>query len=305
MSEHTVSWCDHAGRVVDSVAEYDIIDCRACGFRHVVPLPDADALDSFYRQQFYAEEKPNYLAHAEADAEWIAVACRDRLASCAAILGPGRRRLLDIGSGPGHFLKTAGELGWAAIGVEPGAQAVGYSRGLGLDVREGFFDDAMADGLGQFDLVHLSFVLEHIPDPAALIGRARRVLAPGGLILVTVPNDYNDLQDALQRGRGYKPWWLVPPHHLNYFDFESLTGFLARQGFEIAERSTGFPMELFLLMGENYVGDDEAGRRCHARRKAFDMAFEEAGLGNVRSRLYKALAAAGFGREAVVIGRAA
>ena len=53
------------------------------------------------------------------------------------------------------------------------------------------------------------------------------------------------------------------------------------------------------------VGDGPAaralGRACHAKRMNFDLAFEAAGIGEVRRRLYGALAAAGLGREATVV----
>ena len=119
---------------------------------------------------------------------------------------------------------------------------------------------------------------------------------------VGVPNDYNGLQEAVRAG-GAAPWWLAPPHHLNYFDFDSLSALLSKLGLEVMESLTSFPMELFLLMGENYVGNDTLGRSCHARRKQFDLSLEQAGLGHVRRKLYGALAKAGLGREAIIIAR--
>ena len=43
---------------------YDVIACQACGFRHIVPLPEPAALESAYRETYYADEKPTFLAHA-------------------------------------------------------------------------------------------------------------------------------------------------------------------------------------------------------------------------------------------------
>ena len=56
-----------------------------------------------------------------------------------------RRRLLDIGSGPGFFLKTAKERGWRVLGIEPSRQAATHARDLGIEVVEGFFDADTAD----------------------------------------------------------------------------------------------------------------------------------------------------------------
>ena len=149
--------------------------------------------------------------------------------------------------------------------------------------------------------MHLNNVLEHIPDPAHLIALAHGLLEPGGLICINVPNDFSPLQIAAMGAAGTDDWWVAPPHHLNYFDFESLTALLTRLGFEPAARTTSFPMEAFLMMGENYIGDPALGRACHNRRKKFDLAFEAAGLKETRRAFYRALAEAGLGREAVVI----
>ncbi len=113
---------------------------------------------------------------------------------------------------------------------------------------------------------------------------------------MTVPNDYSPMQRAARAG-GLEPWWLAPPHHLNYFGFASLERLLARCGFAPVARRTSFPMEAFLLMGDDYVSQPPLGRALHAKRKAFDLALPQGD----RRAFYAALAAAGFGREATVV----
>ena len=95
---------------------------------------------------------------------------------------------------------------------------------------------------------------------------------------------------------------MAPPHHLNYFDFDSLAALYERLGFTSRERTTSFPMEQFLMMGLNYTTDPALGRACHAQRKRFDLAFERAGFTETRRAFYRALAETGLGREAVLIG---
>ncbi|MEJ0043070.1 MAG: class I SAM-dependent methyltransferase [Rhizomicrobium sp.] len=217
------------------------------------------------------------------------------------ILGAGRRRLLDIGSGPGFFLKTAQNRGWSVLGLEPSRQAAAHARGLGLEVAEGFFGPDTAPALGRFDAVHLNNVLEHVPDPTAILLAARDILEPGGVLCAGVPNDFSPFQIAAAATQGTGEWWIAPPHHLNYFDFATLANLLERLGFAVAEKTTSFPMEAFLLMGDNYTADPALGRASHARRKRFDLALEAAGLKETRRAFYRALAETGLGREAVVI----
>jgi len=291
----------HGGRCVARRQAHAIIDCEACGFKHALPLPDPRDLERAYREDYYASEKPTFLAHAGEDQDWAQLAQTDRLEIFESLLPAHRRRLLDIGCGPGFFLQTALRRGWLAGGIEPSRQAAAHARGLGAPVTEGFFNAESAAALGRFDAVHLNNVLEHVPDPAHLIGLARNLLEPGGIICINVPNDFSPLQIAARGAVNADDWWVAPPHHLNYFDFESLSALLTRLGFEPKARTTSFPMEAFLMMGENYVGDPALGRTCHNKRKKFDLAFESAGLKGARRAFYRALADAGLGREAVVI----
>jgi SAM-dependent methyltransferase len=301
-AETVVVWGDHEGPLLSRIKSHEVIACAVCGFTHVVPLPDPAELESAYREQYYAEEKPTFLQHAGEDQDWAEIAWRDRLDAFAKLLPAERRHLLDIGCGPGFFLKTAKDHGWRVMGVEPSRQAAAHARGLGVQVVEGFFNGESATGLGRFDVVHLNNVLEHVPNPVELIARARDLLEAGGLICVNVPNDFSGFQHAARRHLDLPEWWLAPPHHLNYFTFDSLSALLTRLGFSIAERSTSFPMELFLLMGLNYTADAALGRSCHTQRKRFDMALAENG-NETRRAFYRALAAAGLGREIVLIAR--
>ncbi len=295
----------HRGSIIDRVNGYDIIACDACCFRHVLQLPSPEALRAAYSDSYYRDEKPNYVTRAREDADWQRLAWEDRLSLFEDLLERDTSRplsVLDIGCGPGWFLKTAAERGWKVQGVEPSQQAAEHARALGLNVFNTMFDDRTAPTVEHADVVHLNNMLEHVADPIGLLRLAIGRAWPGGLICVGVPNDYNGLQEAV-RASGSPAWWLAPPHHLNYFDFASLEGLLQRLGLEVMEALTSFPMELFLLMGENYVGNDTVGRECHARRKRFDLSLENAGLGAVRRKLYGALARAGLGREAILVAR--
>lgn len=293
----------HAGPVVDERDGFEVVACAACGFTHVVPLPDPAELEHVYREEYFSLEKPLYIDHHLEDADWWRLAYGDRYATFEELLPPGRRRILDVGSGPGLFLQTGVERGWGTLGVEPSRQAAAHSRGLGLEIVEEFLDETTAPMLGCHDVVHMSEVLEHIPDPARLLRLVHGLVEPGGLVCVVVPNDYSPFQQALRDVDGYEPWWLAPPHHLNYFDFDSLARLLERCGFEVCLREATFPIDLFLLMGDRYVGDDEVGRACHARRKRLERVLDAAGLTPLRRSLYRALAEHGVGREAIVVAR--
>ncbi len=134
-----------------------------------------------------------------------------------------------------------------------------------------------APELGRFDAVNLNNVLEHVPDPAAILLAARGILNPAAVLCVNVPHDFSPLQVAAAATRGTGEWGRSPAAHLNYFDFATLANLLERLDFHIEEKTTSFPMEAFLLMGDNYTKDPALGRACHGKRKNFDLALESAG----------------------------
>lgn len=295
---------DHTGAVVAQAGGFDVIECEACGFRHLLPVPTPQELEQVYRHEYYAIEKPLYLERTREDRPWTDLVYDERYEAFESLLpAGGSRSLLDVGSGPGFFLLRGRERGWRTLGIEPSSQSAAHSRGLGLEVVEEFLDERTAAGLGTFDVVHLSQVLEHIPDPRALLRLVHGLVRPGGLACVVVPNDFNPFQLALRDACGFAPWWVAPPHHINFFDFDSLSRLMRECGFVEEVRDTSFPIDMFLLMGENYVGNDELGRACHARRKLFETNLARAGRGDLKRRLYGALAGLGLGREVVLVAR--
>jgi len=190
------------------------------------------------------------------------------------------------------------------LGVEPSVKAAAHGRSLGLEIIEDFFSHDLARALDRsFDVVHMSEVLEHITDPEGVLITASRALKPGGLVCVVVPNDYNPFQQALRKACGYSPWWVSPPHHVNYFNPVSVSGLLTRTGFETVSIEATFPIDIFLLMGDEYVGNDALGRACHAKRKRFEKNLAAAGQDGLLRNIYKDLARHGVGREVQAIGR--
>lgn len=290
----------HPGPLLDTIEGYDVIDCSSCQFAHVTPIPTNEELKKLYAQTFYASEKTNYFKDAEEDLAWWTATYKNYLE----LLGSYTkgRKLLDIGSGPGYFLKIAKELDWKGLGFEPSKDAYEYSSGLGVEVINDFFDGSKAIVHGQFDVVCLNLVLEHLPDPIKLLTDIKKILTPGGLVFILSPNDYNPLQKILRDQQGFKPWWVVPTHHLNYFNFQSLAGLLKKLGFSVVDTLTTYPMEFFLLGGKNYIGNREVGRACHQRRKNLEINLYGADPTLLNS-YYRSLAKNNIGREVVMIGR--
>ena len=282
-------------------------DCPVCGYVHVDPKPEQKELEKMYKNTFYDTEKPGYVENYRNDADWWFSVYKERLEFVGRKLNVECGRVLDVGSGTGLFLEAGRKLGWDVVGVEPSRSNVEFNRSVGLDVIEGFFDQNSIAKLRdkEFDFVHTSQVLEHVLDPLNILSLSQEVLSDEGLICVVVPNDFNDLQLALRDNDGYAPWWVVPKHHINYFSFDSLRKLLHKAGYQVVHETTTFPMEIFLMMGDNYVGNDELGRACHKKRMRMEMLMNKAGLSELKSDMYEGLAKLGIGREIVMYAKKA
>ncbi|MCC7418354.1 MAG: class I SAM-dependent methyltransferase [Acidobacteria bacterium] len=258
------------------------------GFLRVMPPPSAEETAAFYASAY---TNPCLVHDPDGRAELVVD------------LVTGSGRVLDVGCGRGEMLDAFRRRGWQTVGIEPGREYADQARARGLEVRETVLTDEIAASLGSFDAVLLVHVLEHLPDPLATVQTARRLLRPGGILYCEVPNDFNRLQTAAAATQHLRPWWIAIPDHLNYFSIESLSRFIAAQGFELARVTTDFPVELFLLWGDVYIDNPEAGRAMHQRRCRFEQAMREAGAGDLLEAIYERLAGLGVGREAIVCGR--
>jgi 2-polyprenyl-3-methyl-5-hydroxy-6-metoxy-1,4-benzoquinol methylase len=137
--------------------------------------------------------------------------------------GP-RTRLLDVGCGDGGMLDRLRHRGWRDLhGVDVDAQAVSQARARGLLVKHGtLIDQHYPDG--SFDVIAMSHVLEHVHDPVGLLKECRRVLRPGGRLLVATPN----AQSWGHRLYGADWYHLDPPRHLYLFNLRNLRTLFAR-----------------------------------------------------------------------------
>ena len=301
------SWLDdngieHKGRIEAKFNEFEVIHCQLCDFKHVIPLSKPEELEKLYSEEYYSKEKPLYIERYVEDKEWWDITYDQRFTLFESYLQQKGRSLLDVGSGPGLFLKKGQELGWIVKGIEPSTQAAEYSREvLKLDIEENFLDANLAKNLGQFDVVNLGEVIEHLSDPTEMLQIVNSMLHNGGLISIIAPNDFNPFQLLLENSCDYDPWSIAPPHHLNYFDKESLSKLLDRCGFEVVHNETTFPIDMFLLMSENYIGNDDLGRSSHTKRMNFDVNMAK--NPTLNARLKKAFADLDLGRELVMLAR--
>lgn len=159
-----------------------VVACGACGTVLRVPRPSPDEVAETYAEDEYGRDTLDALAKNQ-DAFFAAKI--DALAPQLAELRPGSR-VLEIGSFVGGFLRAARQRGWCALGIDVGEETSRYVRERGFDVRGG--DVLDLDLEPGFAAVFVWSTFDQLGAPAAVLDRIRALLAPGGLLVLRVPN---------------------------------------------------------------------------------------------------------------------
>ena len=142
------------------------------------------------------------------------------------LLPDRKTRILDIGCANGGLLQAFQRLSYANLhGIDPSSACVRNTRARGLAASKGSLF-AMPDGLGMFDCVILSHVLEHIQELRPAVERLTDILFPGGVLYVEVPDAsrYAELLTA--------PFQDFNTEHINHFSPQGLNNLLAVAGWQ-------------------------------------------------------------------------
>jgi SAM-dependent methyltransferase len=206
---------------------YAIGACTRCGLVHANPrAPKAAILGRYSADYFWKEYLPSLgITGPEFDLAQFDVRYRRLLA----MLGERvqGRRLLEVGSGAGFFLKAAERAGWQATGIELSAEASRFAIDrLGLDIRTQPAEEALITP-ASFDAAAMFDTIEHLFDPLAVLQAVARALTPDGILVVSTPNF-----DAASRFVLGEPWAVLSPlEHVYYFTEDSLRRILISAGF--------------------------------------------------------------------------
>ena len=200
--------------------------------------------------------------------------------------------ILDYGCGGGWYMLFLQAISHHNIfGVEPSETARMLAIAMGIE------DQQIKSNIEQFDefgynVISLQLVLEHVVDPEKFL---KETILPklygNGRLLITVPNDLSSIQKKI----GYEGY--VNPVHINYFTPVTLRAMLQRLGLRVVHESATFPMELFVLLGFNYIGNNVLGQKCHRFRLKLERAIGP-DIYHIYKYLYKVF---GIGRELIFV----
>jgi 2-polyprenyl-3-methyl-5-hydroxy-6-metoxy-1,4-benzoquinol methylase len=212
--------------------ECEVWRCQECGLTFPNPMPiPLGGLD-----QHYAVSPDEYFQHHATEQKNLYVSM---LMQQLKSLKDESGTLLDIGAGRGELLSAAMKEGWRAVGIETSSTFAAYAaQHTGAEIRrEPLEECSFADE--SFDAVVLGAVLEHLYDPDQVIEEIARILRPGGVLFIDVPNEqglYFRIGNLYQRLR-LRDWVvnLAPtfsPFHVFGFSPKSLRALLSKHGLQ-------------------------------------------------------------------------
>jgi 2-polyprenyl-3-methyl-5-hydroxy-6-metoxy-1,4-benzoquinol methylase len=249
------------------------------GFLEVRDKPSRADLQAFYAERYYQTERSNYRrSYSEDELRFIRLKIAQRAALVDLYRGSlAQGSMLDVGCGEGFALAWFHANGWNVEGIDFSSAGIEHMNpNLAPMVQTGdvfgLLDERIEQGR-KFELVWLTNVLEHVLAPIDLLISLRKLMAPDGMMVVTVPNDGSAFQqELLDSGDISEPFWVAIPDHLSYFTYDGLVNIAAATGWECRDIVADFPIDWFLLHdGSNYVRDRGKGPAAHQARIRMEL----------------------------------
>jgi len=211
--------------------EFDVVRCE-CGLMRLDPQPALDELPKYYPATYWFASEGSATASLEEGYRRLVLRDHVRFVEGALNGVAGNGPLLDLGCGGGLFLGMMRERGFRVLGLDLSREAarVAWERQQVPAVCGSFESAPLREGsLASITMFH---VLEHAPDPRAVLATAHALLRPGGKLVVQVPNAASWQCRLL--GRSWNG--MDVPRHLYDFRDLDLENLLRTCGFEVVRR---------------------------------------------------------------------
>src|SRR5579875_262912 len=200
---------------------FGVLHCTSCMLHWLSPRPNAEGYARLYSDALYfggrGASPAGYMQLAKRRMGYF----RARIHAIAKIAAADAHlAILDYGAATGEFVRAALDEGHECMGIELSADARATARAVN-NVKLLSADGIQQIGEMQFDLVHMNHVLEHMPDPMSHLLWCHRVLRPHGLLVLEVPQQFENDLDRLRRwlhvGGRQKRFDAYSLHHTYFF----------------------------------------------------------------------------------------
>lgn len=232
-----------------SKESFNLVTCNACKFVFTNPRPKQDEIGRYYQVE-------NYISHTGTQTGLVnklyhfarKFTLKQKLKLVNSLSKKGS--LLDIGCGTGNFLQVVKNDDWKVTGVEPDLAA----RKLAIETcGENIHEEAFLnqENINKYDIITMWHVLEHVHELDKRLQQLKKLLQPGGRLIVAVPNCAS--KDAAH----YKAFWGAydVPRHLYHFTPKDIKKLFESNLFEV-EKILPMKLDAFYvsILSEKYKG---------------------------------------------------
>ena len=227
---------------------FNICRCEKCGFLFTNPRPSAAELPAYYQSTEYISHSNSSQGIQNTLYQWVRKYTLGRKYKLILSQQKGSR-ILDIGCATGEFLNYFKRRKWETFGIEPDAQArqMGISN-YALSIEDEDYLHKLPDA--SFDVITLWHVLEHVPLLNERIDQLQRLLSPGGILFIAVPNP------ASADAKYYGSFWAAydVPRHLYHFTQDTITLLFSKHAFGLVQKiPMKFDAYYVSLLSEKYM----------------------------------------------------
>ncbi len=209
-----------------------VVKCLSCGMQQLFPLPSIEEDKKFYNINAHDKEiTPQYDIQGLYDKFKYY-----NLSHVRYLIDFGIKKewkMLDVACGYGFFISMMREKGYIFDGIEISDDRSQYCLQYNPEMRLyrlNLLEDSIPiDLMGKYDLLTMFHLLEHLTDPLLYLEKLRKLLKPGGLLFVELPNVSNIMMDASKEFNDF----FFFRDHVAYYSPQNLVTVLEKSGFEV------------------------------------------------------------------------
>ena len=248
--------CSHEGDPSFTKSGFHYEYCSHCFTLYVSPRPQQEAFHRYYEEapsvKFWATNFYKETESPRRESLWKPKA--KQILSILDSHSATHHSVIDVGGGYGLFAEEVIKLGHkSVIVIEPGPLLADACRSRGLKVIEKFLENVDSTDLPESPKAFVSFELfEHLYDPESFFSHLRNQMKSGDLFIFTTLSGMGvDIQVLWEHSRS-----VYPPHHLNFFNPDSIQLLLKRCGFAVVEIETPGQLDMDILKNNSHLIQD-------------------------------------------------
>lgn len=283
-SQHHEFLFEGRDRIFGIPGIFKIVKCPECGLLFINPQPEPEELEKYYPKDYHESQSVHFREYSwlrrkvleaywgyphglnsskgqKLFQQWFFLPFRWRYCNSIHFIEKGR--LLDIGCGNGTELYKLKKMGWETYGVEVNKAASERARSEGLSVFTGdLFEANFPDHY--FDVVRISFVLEHLTNPRQTLAEIKRILRLQGRIYISIHHT-RSLNYWLF---GDKWFSLDIPRHLFSFSIVTIKRLTSSLGLKVKAIRFDSGTRTFLASLQYWINDRHVGKTLIQGKKS-------------------------------------